>query len=255
MGTEGSDTLATCRALGGWVVAADLIDLSSMDPSLDNTFRNWLKDFLDPNHMIGSRSLVNTHEKEKGGNNWGTAAGFSRAAVAAYLGDAAEIDKAAKVFMGYLGHAGHRLDPGNFRDLSWQCDPNDPVGINPKGCTKQGHSIDGVLPDDQRRGGSFSWPPPHENYVYTGLQGVLPQAVILYRAGYDTWSWGDQAILRAFEWLYNEASFPATEGDDSWTSGLIDYFYCTNKFRYPSTGSGKVMDWSDWTHATNSACP
>jgi hypothetical protein len=95
---------------------------------------------------------------------------------------------------------------------------------------------------------------PHENYVYTGLQGVLPQAVVLYRAGYDVWNWADRAMLRAFEWLYDEADFPADEGDDSWTSGLVDYFYCTTRFRRPSTGQGKIMDWTDWTHANNPAC-
>ena len=257
MGTEGKDTLATCRGLGGWVVAADLIDLAEMDPGLDGELRAWLRKLLDPRHSIGNRSLVNTHEMGKGGNNWGTAAGFGRAAAAAYLGDAAEIEGAARAFMGYLGHDGHRIDPSNFRELWWQCDPDDPVGINPKGCTKDGRSIDGVIPDDQRRGGDFTWPPPKENYVYTALQGVLPQAVVLYRAGYDTWSWGDQAILRAYEWLYDpdRGNFPANDSDDSWTSGLVDYFYCTQHFRRPSTGDGKLMDWSDWTHAVNPACP
>ncbi len=172
MGTEGGDALATLRALGGWVIAADIIDLKSMDPALDSTVRSWLRILLDPNHKVGSRSLVATHEVEKGGNNWGTAAGFSRAAAAAYLrstdGDA-ELIRAAQVFKGYLGDRdesdgdSYTLPDSNFRGLSWQCDPSKPVGINPKGCTRDGHSIDGVLPDDQSRSGDFTWPPPKTN--------------------------------------------------------------------------------------------
>jgi hypothetical protein len=35
-----------------------------------------------------------------------------------------------------------------FGDLHWQADPSKPVAINPKGATKNGHLIDGVLADD-----------------------------------------------------------------------------------------------------------
>lgn len=250
MGTEGGDALATFRALGGYVIAADLIDLRSADSSLDNEFRNWLRSLLDFNHKVGTRALVATHEVEKA-NNWGTAAGFSRAAIAVYLGDTQEIERTAQVFKGWLGDRdSYKFPQSAFGSLSWQADPDNPVGINPKGSTKQGHSIDGVLPDDQRRGGSFKWPPPKENYVYTALQGTLPTAVILYRAGYDVWNWEDKAILRAFEWLYDVANFPPTDTDDVWLPWLVDYYYATNgRFNVgPAKGAGKTMDWTDWTH-------
>ena len=86
---------------------------------------------------------------------------------------------------GLQGLAGRsRADAGfSWGDLSWQCNASQPVGINPKGCLKSGRSIDGVLPDDQRRGGTFRWPPPKENYAYEALQGALMQAVILQRYG------------------------------------------------------------------------
>ncbi len=166
----------------------------------------------------------------------------------------AELIRAAQVFKGYLGDRdesdgdSYTLPDSNFRGLSWQCDPSKPVGINPKGCTKDGHSIDGVLPDDQRRSGDFTWPPPKQNYVYTALQGVLPQAVILYRAGYDVWNWEDKAILRAFEWLYDQADYPAPR-DDAWTAWLVDHYYNTGgRFSAGlSISTGKTMDWTDWT--------
>src|SRR3972149_4721930 len=151
---------------------------------------------------------------------------------------------AAQVFKGWLGdrsaHAGFE-----YGDLAWQCDPGNPVGINPAGCTKQGHSVDGVLPDDQRRGGGFTWPPPHENYVWEALQGALVQAVLLHRAGYDVWNWEDQALLRAARWLHEQASFPAT-GDDSWQPHIINFYYGTG-FPAPVPSSpGKNLGWTDW---------
>jgi hypothetical protein len=248
IGTEGGDPLANCRNLGGYVVAADLVKLPQ---EADKQFRDWLRNMLDPDYDIGKGSLVDIQEGDP--SNWGTAASFSRAAAAMYLRDTdgdAELERTAQVFKGWMGirdsYSGFR-----FQDVEeWQCDPSKPVGINPKGCTKDGHNIDGVLPDDQRRAGSFQWPPPKENYVYTGLQGALAAAVVLSRAGYDVWNWGDKAFLRAFGWLYIEADFPATDSDDRWLAWLVDYYYSTSgRFNAgPATGKGKIMDWTDWTH-------
>ncbi|NUM65113.1 hypothetical protein HUU39_07515 [candidate division KSB1 bacterium] len=175
-----------------------------------------------------------------------THAGASRAAIAAYLGDRAELDRVAQVFKGWLGdrsaYAGF-----TFGDLSWQADTAHPVAINPKGALKNGRNIDGVLPDDQRRGGPFRWPPPQENYVYEALQGALVQAVILHRAGYPVWEWQDQALLRAFVWLHAQANFPAT-GDDSWQTHLINHFYHTDFPAPVPSRPGKNAGWTDWTH-------
>jgi hypothetical protein len=109
---------------------------------------------------LDGKTLINTHEIRP--NNWGTHAGASRVATDLYLGDKADLAKAAQVFKGWLGdrsaYAGF-----TYGDLAWQADPSKPVGINPKGATRNGHLIDGVLPDDQRRAGGFSWPPQQEN--------------------------------------------------------------------------------------------
>lgn len=240
---KGGRTLALGRELVAYVIAADLIDLKNYDSAFDqNQFRPWLRRTLS--EELSGRTLVSTHEDRP--NNWGTHAGASRIAVALYLGDQAELDRAAMVFKGWLGdrsaYAGFE-----YGDLSWQCDPSKPVGVNPKGCTKEGHSIDGVLPDDQRRAGGFKWPPPKENYVWEGLQGALVQAVLLHRAGYDVWNWEDQALLRAVKWLHEQANYPA-QGDDTWQPHIINYYYGTN-FPAPVPASpGKNMGWTDWTH-------
>jgi hypothetical protein len=98
------------------------------------------------------------------------------------------------------------------------------VGINPAGCTIAGYPADGVLPDDQRRAGPFTWPPPQENYVWEALQGAVAQAWMLNRAGYPAFTWENQAILRAVAWLHGQANFPAA-GDDRGTPWLINHVY------------------------------
>jgi hypothetical protein len=145
-----------------------MVGLSSDD---DHVFRNWLKQIVDPNYRVGTRPLVECHEKRA--NNWGTHAGASRAAIAIYLRDFAELARTAQVFKGWLGNRKTYSGFKYGKDLSWQADPTQLVGINPKGAKKDGHSIDGIMPDDQRRCGSFQWPSCLTNYTWKGLQGAL----------------------------------------------------------------------------------
>jgi len=243
MGTErGGSGLALGRELAAYVLAADLV--GGLPAEQEAAFASWLSAVR---HLeLEGGSLVSIHERRP--NNWGTSAGASRVAVAAYLGDRQDLERAARVFRGWLGersaYAGFE-----YGDLSWQADPAAPVGINPSGATRQGHSIDGVLPDDQRRSGPFAWPPPHENYVYGALQGALVQAVILDHAGYDVWSWGDRALWRAFHWLVREAGFPA-QGDDQWEPHVINFHY-PSPFPAPVPARpGKIAGWADWTHGS-----
>jgi len=243
IGTEqGGATLALGRGLAAYVIAADLVGLAADD---DAVFRAWLASVRTTD--LGGRTLVSAHEDRP--NNWGTHAGASRIAVALYLGDDVELERSAAVFRGWLGDRASHADFSYGND-SWHPDPDRPVGINPAGTTKDGYPVDGVLADDQRRGGKFAWPPVKEGYVYEGLQGALAQAVMLHRAGHDVWQWQDRALLRAFEWLYNEADYPA-EGDDSWQPYLVNHYYGTAfSSRVPSR-AGKNVGWTDWTHAAN----
>jgi hypothetical protein len=165
VGTEnGGRTLALARNLPGYVLAADFIDLGAADPSFDqSTFKPWLRSLLTK--PLDGRTLVSTHEDRP--NNWGTHAGAARAAIAGYLGDSGQLARTAQVFRGYLGdrtaYAGF-----SYGELSWQCDPAHPVGINPP-CTRLGIDIGGVIPDDMRRGGSLTWPPGSTGYPWEGL--------------------------------------------------------------------------------------
>jgi len=243
MGTEqGGRILALGRNLVGFVIAADLVNLST-DEEKNQLFRAWLRQLLSVE--LDGRTLQNTHEERP--NNWGTHAGAARAAIALYLGDTVELTRTAQVFKGYLGdrsaYAGF-----TYGGLSWQCDQANPVGINPEGCLIAGNSVDGVLADEQRRSGNFEWPPPQEGYVWEGLQGAIVQAQILHRAGYPAWEWEDSALLRAFTWLHDQADYPA-EGDDEWQPWLINAVYRTDFPTVSPAHHGKNMGWTDWSAA------
>jgi hypothetical protein len=245
IGTErGGSTLVVGRKLISYVLAADLVGLPSNE---DERFRAWLVQILDE-ELSDERTLRETHEIRP--NNWGTLAGASRLAAAAYLGNSQEIARIAAVFKGWLGDRSS-YDGFDFggpdENLEWQADPNRPVAINARGATKRGHNIDGVLPDEMRRSGGFTWPPPQENYVYTALQGAVAQAVILERAGYPAFDWQDQALRRAFTWLETQANYPA-EGDDTWLPYVINPAYNTSfKIEIGNDTPGKNVGFTEWT--------
>lgn len=248
-GTErDANALAVARELSSYVLAADLVGLDGPERV---EFEAWLRG-LRERHFEG-RTLRSTHEDRP--NNWGTHAGASRLAVALYLGDAAEVRRAAHVFRGWTGERdGWRGFA--FGSGAWQAGFFRRYAVNPAGATRRGHPIGGVLPDDQRRGGGFRWPPPRENYVYEALQGAAVQALLLERAGHDAWCWGDRALLRAFRWLHDVADYPA-EGDDTWLPHLVNHVYGT---RFPApipSRPGKALGFTDWTHAgpRPRACP
>lgn len=244
VGSEsGGRTLALGRNLPGYVIAADLIDLGSYDPAFDrNVFRPWLRSLLTEN--LSGDTLRSTHETRP--NNWGTHAGAARAALARYLGDAAELARTAQVFHGWLGDRGSYAG-FDYGDVSWQCDPAAPVGINPSGCTKSGRVLDGALPDDMRRGGSFQWPPAATGYPWEALQGATLQALILDRAGYDAFAWDNRAILRAASFLYDRALW-VPSGDDTWQPWVLNHVYNMTWSASSPAHAGKNMAFTDWLY-------
>lgn len=246
---DGGNALSLGRNLPSYVVAADVIDFKAFDAGKEAQFREWLRTVRFKE--LDGRWIIEASEKRP--NNWGLMTLAGRVAIAVYLNEPEEINRVAQIFKGWLGDRASYAD-FKYGNLSWQVDPSRPVGINPKGATKEGHSIDGVLPDDQRRGGGFKWPPPKENYVYEALQAVLVTAVILNRQGFDVWNWQDQAILRAYKWLHNEANYQPT-GDDKFQMHIINFFYGTDFPASVPAGRGKNMGWTDWTHGERMGDP
>lgn len=232
--------LALGRELCAYVIAADLIDYS------DAAFNDKIRALLTAPTSGGPANLIKCQLERP--NNWGMHATASLAAVYAYLGDDVGLKSVANVFKGWLGdynayHAFKYTAP-----MDWHADATKPVGVNSKGATKNGHSIDGALPDDMRRGGAFAWPPKATGYPWEALQGATVAAQLLSRQGYDAWQWSDKALLRAVQFLYN-INWPAT-GDDGWQPWLINYAYGTNFPTSQSGVTGKNMGFTSWTHAT-----
>lgn len=239
---HGGRTLAIGRNLCAYVVAADLLD--AQFSAQDRTdVKNQIRALT--NRKFDGETIKQTHERRP--NNWGTHCGASRLAAAIYLNDTAERDRCVVIFKGWLGDRSS-YSGFKFGSLSWQADPSKPVPVNPLGATKSGKNIDGGLPDELRRGGSFpKFAHSGTNYSYEALQGALVQAEILRVNGYDSFSWSDGAILRAFTFLQKEAKAPA-EGDDAWQPYIVNAVYGTNLPESSSAKSGKNMGWTSWTH-------
>ena len=236
-GTEaGARALAIGRKLAAYVLAADLIGYR--DPS----FVSWAASMRAYPTTGGPSNLIDCHEQRP--NNWGTHCGASRIAVDLYIGDSVDLARAWAVFRGWVGdrssYAGF-----SFGDLSWQPTVGAPVGVNPVGATIAGHNVDGVLPDDQRRGGGFSWPPFCEDYVWEALQGASLQAELLTQGGYPAWTQRSGALRRALTWLYTQANCPAA-GDDTWIPWLVNRGTGSSFPVTSSTSVGKNMGFTDW---------
>jgi hypothetical protein len=273
VGTEqGGRTLALGRNLLSYVIAADLIDLRAYDPAGEASFRKWLVAVRhEPlgSDAVRDQTLIGTAERAL--NNWGGMAGASRVAVAAYLGDERDLARAAKVMKGWLGDRraypgipGPLFGPddvgrgflagGHNDDLSWQGDPDRPRGVNQQGATRQGHSIDGALPDDMRRGGPFQWPPAYTQYPREALSGYVALAELLYRQGYHVYAWEDRALLRATRFLFDLGRrFP----DEEWWEPEVPAYWIVNH-RYGTSFPvevasriGRNFGWTDWTHASH----
>ena len=237
MGTEEKGrTLALGRKLAAYVIAADLVGFR------DEKFLDWLRVVRQRN--LGGRSLITTHCDRP--NNWGAHCGASRIAVAVFLNDREDLERAAAVFRGWLGN---RASYSRFkfdRDLSWQVDPLNPVPLNPQGAMKDGHSIDGSLPEDMRRGGPFAWPPRRTEYPWGALNGAVLQAELLTRQGYPAWQWEDDALLRAVRYLHGLGWQP--DAEHQWMLYLVNRRYQAKFPVPPKVAAGKNMAWTNWTH-------
>lgn len=294
---EDCNALGFSRKLASWVIAAELIGLGLRDGYVKFSFDSWLDwvvDFSSPNWddagCGAGRSLRVCHQKRP--NNAGAMACASRVARAIYRGDFEDMDRAATVLRGFLGDraaynengSGDPNDGEGFNynvDLSWQCNESAPVGINPKDCVKEAipgnpasaFSVDGVIPEDQRRGfcanepgGSFPCgcpdsclgdgqdPSAIENHVEGAIQGITSCIWMLRRQGYDAFEWSDRAMLRSMEWTYDVADLPIRDNaPGEWVVHLINYIYgvgfgAADDPLAENPPDGRNLGWADWTH-------
>jgi hypothetical protein len=270
IGTEdGGRWLAVGRNLGAYVVAADLLDLrADGDPQSAGTrveewMQGWLTKLLRNNNTTDMRPFGPFHA----GANAAAQEGFAYAAVGAYLQDDEVLKRAWSGFRTFACDSGTRdhenIDLiGALRD-GWAHDDVNPCAIGPKGAEKRVPSgrpgagsvrtLDGALIADMRRGGTYRWEPGYTQYPWVGLEGLVPAAVILERAGYPAFELADRAVLRTHEYLW----FLRQEtGERRWFDGirarevvqLVNVVYGTSFPVNEVVGQGRTMGYTDWTH-------
>jgi len=216
-------TLAWARETGAYALAADLAGYRT------RPFEIWLRDMAENYVATDSRTLLSMFKLRP--NNWGTQGFGSLCAIYAFLQDTTRLTEVRNYWIqSVIGPKPAELTYGD--DLSWHVDPNNLRLINPKDSMKQGLNIDGIIPDDMRRGAPFKNPPEPTGYAWETLQGIISAARILDRMGMPIWDVADSAIYRAVYALQvrwqNEFGGWKAEGDDLWMLPFIDDAYGTN---------------------------
>jgi hypothetical protein len=254
---EGARWLAIGRNLGAYVIAADVLGLrADGNPNSNGTrVQAWLARFLTRTlaHNNSGAQITLRQSAWASGSNASAEEGFVHAAIAAYLGDRGEL---AWAWDGFRRYAGDRTSPHrmNANDPSWQFRPDDPVGIQDPGATKNGCRLDGAIGNDMSRGGAFSCTPGYTGYPWVGLEGAVPAAVVLDRKGYPAFTHVQSAIRRAFDYLWHVRN---TTGNAAWFDGdrgrqivyLVNRRYGTNFPVQLPTGQGRTVGFTDWTHS------
>jgi len=223
IGNPGDRTLAWARETGAYALAADLVDYHTIQ------FELWMRNMAENYVATDNRTLLGMYKLRP--NNWGTQAFGSLCAMYAYLQDTTRLTEVRDYWIqAVVGPKPAGLSYGD--DISWHVDPNNLRLINPKGAIKQGLNIDGIVPDDMRRGGSFKNPPEHTGYAWETLQGIVVGARILERMGMPIWTVADSAIYRAVYALQvrweNEFGSWKADGDDLWMLPFMDVAYGTD---------------------------
>ncbi|MEP6995784.1 MAG: hypothetical protein ABI968_14775, partial [Acidobacteriota bacterium] len=261
-GTELSSELTSNRLLQlgrnlpGYVIAADLIDLKAFDPTFDAQFRVWIGALRTKVFSGHFQTIANADEHDAA--NWGAYDGAARAAIAAYLGDTADLARSAAALKSFTGEVRDgRWDFGsNVHDMSWQCTyPNEAgyLAVNAS-CSRDGNNADGFMAQDMARAGAYQWPPIMTHYARENLTGRVVQAEILRRAGYpNVYAWGGRAFLRAAAALRRLDQF-----DDGWfePDALVHRIIATRlsitTWGLASNSRGRAVAGVDWTHIPGS---
>ncbi|UCH11234.1 MAG: T9SS type A sorting domain-containing protein [Fidelibacterota bacterium] len=217
-------TLAWARETGSYALAADLVGYRT------TAFGTWLRNMAEVYVGTDNRTLLYMFQLRP--NNWGTHAFGSLCAIYAFLQDTTRLAEVRDYWVQAV--LGPKPETMEYGEISWHVDSNNLRLINPKGAVKQGLNIDGVMPDDMRRNGSFSNPPPSRStdYHWGFLQGTVIGARILERFGLSIWDVADSAIYRAgyafqVRWEATYGGWKA-DGDDLWMLPFFDDTYGTS---------------------------
>ena len=235
--------LELARNITSYVIAADIVRL---DPADDAEFRSFISELRTKplKGHAGGTDLASTALRAP--SNWGTMSRAAMAAIDLYLGDQQGAGEIALAHRAWLGE-----DVANqlvYTDTAWHPDGAAKAGINRRGAMVDGRNADGIEPEDQRRTGEPDGDPvPRGSYPWEALQGAVVTGVLLDRAGLVDIRAGDDALARAFTWLYFVNDNPPG-GDDRWLPWLFDRVAGATFPTESPTTPGKNMGWTDWTH-------
>lgn len=270
IGTEaGGRWIEISRNLGSYIIAADLLGLRADGNSGSDGTRveQWVAGWLTKRLGDNIRDYLRPFGPFHASANAAAQEGFAYAAVAAYLRDDWALQRAWDAFRTYACDPTAPDRENIFLDKSvadgWAHSDVDPCAVNPAGTSKRVPSglpgagsvrrIDGALTGDMRRGGVYQWEPGHTNYPWIGLEGFVPAAVILERAGYPSFEVADRAVLRTHEYLLYVRR---ETGDARWFDGdradevvhIVNVRYGTSFPVNGAVGRGRTFGYTDWTH-------
>ena len=233
--------LSVARQLGGYAIAADLIGYR------DASFQSWIGGMRTANIGNHGRWTAISQTSEDSPNNWGAWAMASRIAVSSYLGDKADLARAATVFRGFVGeraaYAGFR-HTSDF-DPSWGCGGTAWVPINPANCGGQSGAI---VEDISRSAGAYpSVDTTGLTYSWEVLGGATLSSRLLARAGYtDVWQWGDRALLRAATFLQQHGGYTPAYRANQYIPYEINRAYGVDLGPIGPAGYGRQFGFTDW---------
>jgi hypothetical protein len=272
MGTERSGRwLAVGRNLTAYVIAADVLGLRADGDaaSAGSRVEAWIRGFLTARLEHNNSGEPIGFMPFASGSNASAQQGAAYAAVAAYLRDPAALRRAWDAFRTYVcdpsapDHG--RIDLRRGVEAGWAHDDRRPCAVNPAGATKeipegrpgaeQLRPISGAIINDMARGGDVAWPPGTTHYPWVALEGLVPAAVILHRAGYPAFAVADRAVLRAVRYLWNlkRSTMSGRWFQERRSNEILQLVNVAYGTRFPvelPTGAGRTVGYTDWTHAT-----
>ncbi len=251
------------RNLGAYVIAADVMNLrSDSDPnSLGSRFQTWIATFKGRKGSEGAE-----FRPFQSGSNADAQMGFVYSSVASYLNDSTMLTRAWDAFRTYAGDPTapdkENINITNAIEGNWTAASSKPgaTAIAQKGTTKNGVRLDGADGNDMVRGGAWAAVPGHSQYPWVGLEGFVPAALILHRAGYPAFEVADQAVKRTADYLWYlhknvDAYWWDAEdvGRAAEVKHIMNTYYGLNYTVVYPTGEGRTVGFTDWTHPTKSA--
>ncbi len=235
---SGARVLSVGRQLAGYAIAADLVGYR------DPTFTRWIGGMRTKDIGNHGRWTTLSGTSENTANNWGTWAMSTRVAISAYLGDTADLERAATVFRGFTGdrsaYAGFQ-PTGDF-DAAWACGELW-VPINPAGCGARS----GALVEDISRSSGTTADRTGLTYSWEALGGATLTARLLQQAGWtDVWQWGDNALLRAAEFLHDHGGYAPRYRANQYIPHEINTAYGATLGPVAAPGHGRQFGFTDW---------